>query len=119
MRAIGKTPLRIAAAAVLALTVSGCAYYDGYYGYGYRYPYYSTYGYYGYYFDGYYDGYYGPYYGGYWATDGYFYYRDRNRRYYRDQYGHFRRGTFEGARPFRSDRYYGRHWRYWSEGATN
>jgi hypothetical protein len=105
---IGRTPLRIAIGASLALMLGGCVYYDDGYYYG-AYPrtYYGTYATY----DGYYDGYYGPYYGGYWASDGYFYYRDRARRYYRDYNRHFRRDYYHGARPFRSDRY-PRRWRY-------
>lgn len=126
---IGKTALGVAAGAALMLSLSGCVYYDdgyydrytGYHGGVYEYDGYARYRYYHggaaysyerYPYDGYYDGYYGPYYGGYWANDGFFYYRDANRRYFRDHDGHFRREHFDGGRPFRADGYHGRRWRY-------
>jgi hypothetical protein len=98
-----KTPLRLAMGTALLLTLGGCVYYDDpyYYDRGYPGSYYGAY----YDYDGYYDGYYGPYIGGYWASDGYFYYRDRGHRYYRDHGRHFRHHHFRGGRPFRGERW--------------
>lgn len=112
-----RTRLSLAVGAMLLLGLGGCVYYPG--------GYYDRYGYYdgGYeddcdydddcgQYDGYYDGYYGPYVGGYWASDGFFYYWDRNRRYHRDHDRHFRHHAFDGGKPFyryREGR--GGHWR--------
>jgi hypothetical protein len=76
--------------------LSGCVGYRDY-GDSHRGGYYN-----GAYLGGYYDGYYGPYSGGYWASDGYFYYMDRNHHYRRDNNRHFRRNRFPGSKPIRA-----------------
>jgi hypothetical protein len=70
-------------AALAALAASACAedYYGPYGGGGMAY----------------YDDFYGPYAGGYWGPDSYFYYRGANdRRFHRDQDGHFHHGPGPG-----------------------
>ncbi|HVY89392.1 MAG TPA: hypothetical protein VG942_11020 [Hyphomonadaceae bacterium] len=53
------------------------------------------------YYDGYYDNFYGPIYGGYWSGNVFFYQRRPNERFYRDDYRHFRRDSFQGSVRFR------------------
>lgn len=110
MRTRLSKPLSLAAGALLLFALGGCV---GYYGPGYYDPYYGGYDddcdEYGDCDDGddylgYYDGYYGPFIGGYWASDGFFYYWDRNRRYHRDHERHFRHHEFEGGKLFRGGR---------------
>jgi len=82
-------------AAATGLLLAGCAD-EGYYGggYGYGYDYYGP-------RDVWYDGYYGPYEDGYWDGD-VFFFADRDGRFRRDDDGHFRAFSFEGAQRFRA-----------------
>lgn len=85
------------------MALSGCGGYDrsdGYYGGNYEH---HRGGYSDSYYDGYYDNYYGPYSGGYWASDGYFYYADRQQNYHRDDGRHFRHERFDGSSPFQGE----------------
>jgi len=80
------------AAAVAAVSLSGCAYssYDTAYGYGYGYG--SAY------YPAYYDGYYGPYYDGYWGPGGFYFFDVNVNRFVLDDGRHFRREAAPGFR---------------------
>ncbi|MCB2059142.1 MAG: hypothetical protein R3E09_10995 [Novosphingobium sp.] len=85
----------LAALALAALPLSGCA--DGHYRYG------MGVGWVSHPYNVWYDGYYGPFYDGYWGTDGFFYFRlhDRDNHYRRGDDGHFRRGDARPAPRYR------------------
>lgn len=86
-----KLSLLAAAAAVGAITLSGCVS-DGVYGPPPRYADVD--------YGGYYDGYYGPFTGGYWGSGGIFFYLDQaTGRYHRDSGRHFRREGGPGFNP--------------------
>jgi hypothetical protein len=105
-----KAPL--AAIALAAIPLAGCAtdgygygYGNGYYGgdYGDRYAYSD--GYYGSPYDVWYDGYYGPIDSGYWGGDGYFYYTTGNSRdWRRGETGPFRREAYGNYRHYQFPR---------------
>lgn len=46
--------------------------------------------------DGYYDGFYGPFVDGYWGADNFFYYKDPDNRWRRDEGHHFRHDAAGG-----------------------
>jgi hypothetical protein len=91
MESLMRHLLLAGAAALSALTLSGCMT-DDLYG--------PPVGYADIDYGGYYDGYYGPFLGGYWGPSGLFYYPDhRTGRFHPDTGHHFRRDARPGFNP--------------------